>query len=110
MPTSKDYLNFVLEQLAALGDVSVRPMMGEYVLYYAGKVVGGIYDDRLLVKPTPSALALLREDDREIIYDLPYPGAKELLVPDVDDRERTCRLISAIAADLPAPKPKKKAP
>lgn len=110
MSTSKDYLNFVLEQLAALGDVSVRPMMGEYVLYHAGKVVGGIYDDRLLVKPTPSALRLLEESGREIAYDLPYPGAKELLVPDVDDRDLSCRLIRVIAADLPAPKPKKKAP
>ncbi len=107
MSTTKDYLNFVLEQLADLGDVSARPMMGEYVLYYAGKVVGGIYDDRLLVKPTPSALQLLRENGKEIFYDIPYPGAKELLVPDVDDRDLSCRLIRAIAADLPAPKPKK---
>ena len=108
MSTTKDYLNFVLEQLAELGDVSVRSMMGEYVLYHTGKVVGGIYDDRLLVKPTPSALQLLRESGKEVAYDLPYPGAKELLVPDIDDRELTCRLIRAIAADLPAPKPKSK--
>lgn len=106
MASTKDYLHFAMEQLADLGDVSVRPMMGEYVLYHAGKVVGGIYDDRLLVKPTPSALQLLRESGKEIAYDLPYPGTKELLVPDIDDQELTCRLIRAIAADLPAPKPK----
>ena len=107
MPTSKDYLNFILEQLTDLGDVSARPMMGEYVLYHAGKVVGGIYDDRLLIKPTPSALQLLQERGKEIVYDLPYPGAKEALVPDIDDRDLSCRLIRAIVADLPAPKPKK---
>ena len=106
MSSTKAYLNFVLEQLAELGDVSVRPMMGEYVLYHTGKVVGGIYDDRLLVKPTPSALQLLRESGKEVAYDIPYLGAKELLVPDIDDRELTCRLIRAIAADLPAPKKK----
>lgn len=108
MASTKEYLNYVLEQLAALGDISMRPMMGEYVLYYQEKVIGGIYDDRLLVKPTPSALQLLRESGKEVAYDLPYPGAKELLVPDIDDRELTCRLIRTIAADLPAPKPKSK--
>ena len=108
MSSTKAYLNFVLEQLAELGDVSVRPMMGEYVLYHAGKVVGGIYDDRLLVKPTPSALQLLRESGKEVAYDIPYPGAKKMLVPDIDDRETTCFLIRLIAADLPAPKRKAK--
>ena len=108
MASTKEYLNFVLEQLAALGDISMRPMMGEYVLYYQEKVIGGIYDDRLLVKPTPLALRFLEEGGKEIAYDLPYPGAKELLVPDIDDRELTCRLIRTIAADLPAPKPKSK--
>ena len=107
MASTKAYLNFVLEQLSDLGDVSARPMMGEYVLYHAGKVMGGIYDDRLLVKPTPSALQLLQECGKEIVYDLPYPGAKEALVPDIDDRELSCRLIRAIAADLPVPKQKK---
>lgn len=104
MASSKGYLQFVLEQLSALDDVSVRPMMGEYVLYHAGKVVGGIYDDRLLLKPTPSALALLKDAPT----DIPYDGAKEMLVADVDDAERTCRVIEAIAAELPAPKPKRK--
>ena len=107
MATTKEYLNFVLEQLSPLGDVSARPMMGEYVLYHTGKVVGGIYDDRLLVKQTPSAFNIMRESGRELATDIPYPGAKALLVPDIDDRELTCRLIRAIAADLPAPKPKK---
>lgn len=104
MASSKAFLAFVLEQLSALEDVSVRPMMGEYVLYQSGKVVGGIYDDRLLLKPTASALQLMPNAQR----DIPYPGAKELLVADVDDAELTCRVVRAIAADLPAPKGKRK--
>ena len=82
MPSSKEYLTFVLDQLSGLKDVSHRAMMGEYILYVRGRVVGGIYDDRLLVKPTPAALKLLPDAPRE----LPYPGAKEmLLVEDVDN-------------------------
>ncbi len=104
MASSKEFVQFVLEQLSALGDVSVRPMMGEYVLYCHDRVVGGIYDDRLLLKPTASALALMPDAGR----DIPYEGAKEMLVADVDDAERTCRAVEAIASDLPAPKPKKR--
>ena len=104
MASSWGFLQFVLEQLSALEDVSVRPMMGEYVLYCHGRVVGGIYDDRLLLKPTPSALALLGDAER----DIPYEGAKEMLVADVDDAALPCRAVEAIAADLPAPKPKRK--
>ncbi len=107
MPSQKSYLQFVLEQLSAVEGISARPMMGEYVIYCQSKVVGGIYDDRLLLKPTPSALRLLKENEKEIVMDLPYPGAKELLVADVDDRELICHLVNAIAADLPAPKKKK---
>ena len=104
MASSKEFVRFVLEQLSALGDVSVRPMMGEYVLYCHGKVVGGIYDDRLLLKPTASALALMQNVERDIQYE----GAKEMLTADVDNAELTCRVIETIASDLPAPKPKKR--
>lgn len=104
MASTKEFLQFVLEQLSSLEDVSVRPMMGEYVLYCCGKVVGGVYDDRLLLKPTKSALALMPHAQK----DLPYEGAKEMLVADVDNAELTCRTVAAIAADLPAPKPKRK--
>ena len=103
MASSKDFLAYVLEQLSALDSVSFKPMMGEYVIYYRGKVVGGIYDDRFLVKPTKSALELLPDAS----FELPYEGAKEMLAPDVDDRELLGRLIPAIAADLPEPKKKK---
>ena len=58
MASSKEYLHFILEQLSDLDDVSYRPMMGEHILYYRGKIIGGIYDDRLLVKKTRSALEL----------------------------------------------------
>ncbi len=108
MATEKEYLGFVLEQLSALEGVSVRPMMGEYVLYYRGMVVGGIYDDRLLLKPVPAALRLLRERGRETRKELPYPGAKEMLAADVDDAALCCELVAAVAADLPAGKTKRR--
>ena len=104
MASAKEYLDFILEQLAGLDGVAYRPMMGEYILYMNGKVVGGIYDDRLLVKPTASALAMLPEADRE----LPYEGAKEMLLVDrVDDREFLQALLTAMEGDLPQPRRKK---
>ena len=103
MSSSKDYLNFVLEQLSDLQGISYRAMMGEYVIYYQGKVIGGIYDDRFLVKPTKSAKELMPDASSEI----PYPGAKEMLLPDIDNRELLNRLIPAIAEELPFPKKKK---
>ena len=105
MPSSKAYLDFILDQLSGLRDVSFRAMMGEYIIYCQGKVVGGIYDDRFLVKPTKSALAMMPDADRE----LPYEGAKEmLLVDNVDNREFLTELLTAITDELPAPKPKKR--
>lgn len=98
MASSKGYLEFVLDQTAGLSGVRWRAMMGEYILYCRGKIVGGIYDDRLLVKPTAAARRLLPDAPRET----PYPGAKEmLLVEEVDDREFLCELLDAIAGDLP---------
>ena len=101
MASSKEYLNFVLDGCSGL---SARAMMGEYVLYYGGKVVGGIYDNRLLVKPTPSAVALMPEAPRE----LPYEGAKEmLLIEDIEDRELLKKLFEVMYEELPEPKKKK---
>lgn len=101
MASSKEYLNFVLDQCSAL---SARAMMGEYVLYYGGKVVGGIYDNRLLVKPTPSAVALMPEARRELTYE----GAKEmLLVEDIEDRDFLNKLFKSMYEELPEPKRKK---
>ena len=104
MASSKDYLEYVLDQLSSLDDISYRAMMGEYIIYYQGKIVGGIYDDRFLVKPTKSAIDLMPDASRE----LPYEGAKEmLLVEDIDDRDFLNELLNAIVYELPAPKKKK---
>ena len=107
MASTKEYLSFVLEQLSELEGSSCRPMMGEYILYCQGKVVGGVYDDRLLLKPTKTALRLMREAGLEVQMELPYDGAKEMLLADVDRRELLCRIVQAIADELPAPKKKK---
>ncbi len=103
MASSKEYLDFILEQLSGLDDISYRAMMGEYILYYRGKIVGGIYDDRFLVKPTKAAVTMMPDADTE----LPYDGAKEmLLVDDVDNRDFLRELLDAMYAELPAPKRK----
>lgn len=104
MASDKEYLEFILDQLSDLDDIGYRAMMGEYVIYYRGKIVGGIYDNRLLVKPTASAVAYMPTADRE----LPYDGAKEmLLVEDIDNREFLNGLFNAMYDDLPSPKKKK---
>ena len=103
MASSKEYLDFILDQLSGLDGVSYRAMMGEYILYFRGKIPGGIYDDRFLVKPVPAALALLPDAEREI----PYDGGKEmLLVDNVDDRFFLQELLEAMYDELPAPKKK----
>ena len=109
MASTKEYLAFVLDQLDGLEGVRTRPMMGEYVLYCGEKVVGGIYDDRLLLKPAKSAQRLMHEEGLEIRMELPYEGAKEMLVADVDRRELLCSIVRGIADDLPAPKKRKDA-
>ncbi len=105
MASSKEYLEFILDQLSGLDGITYRAMMGEYIIYYRGKAVGGIYDDRFLVKPVKAAVAMMPDAERE----LPYEGAKEmLLVDDVENREFLERLLEAMIDELPAPK--KKAP
>ena len=104
MASSKDYLEFILGQLCELEDLSYRAMMGEFILYYKGKIVGGIYDDRLLVKAVESAITYMPNAE----YELPYEGAKEmLLVDDVDNREYLAGLFEAMYDELPVPKPKR---
>lgn len=105
MATSKEYLHFVLDQFSGLGEVTHRAMMGEYVLYYRQKVIGGIYDNRVLVKPTPSAKALMPEAREEI----PYEGAKAMLMVErLEEPAFLQTLLEAMYAELPQPKPKKK--
>ena len=105
MASSKEYLHFILEQLSTLDDISYRSMMGEYILYYRGKIVGGIYDDRLLVKKTRSALECMPT----AVCDFPYEGAKEmLLVEEIDNKEFLTKLFEAMYKELPLPKPSRR--
>lgn len=104
MASSREYLEYVLDQLSGLNGVSYRAMMGEYLIYFQGKIVGGIYDDRLLVKPVSAAKRMLPNAP----FETPYDGAKEmLLVEDIDNRSLLCNLLDAIADELPDPKKKK---
>lgn len=105
MASRKEYLNYILEQLSGLDEITHRAMMGEFILYYRGKIVGGIYDDRLLVKPVKSAVAYMPAAR----YELPYEGAKEmLLVDEVDNKEFLTGLFNAMYDELPAPKAKRR--
>ena len=104
MASSKDYLDFILEQLSGLEEITYKAMMVEFIIYYRGKIVGGIYDDRFLVKPVKSAIELMPT----ATYELPYDGAKEmLLVNDVENKEFLGTLFDAMYDELPAPKKKK---
>ena len=104
MASSKEYLDYILEQLSGLEGITYKQMMGEYILYMKGRIFGGIYDDRFLVKPTKAAAGMMPEADRE----LPYEGAKEmLLVEDVEDRAFLASLLDAVYAELPEPKKRK---
>ena len=104
MASSKGYLDYVLEQLSEAEGITWRGMMGEYMLYVHGRVFGGIYDDRLLVKPTPSALRMMPDAPRE----LPYEGAKEMLaVTEIEDREFLAALVEAMYGELPTPRRRK---
>lgn len=96
MASSKEYFEFVKEQLGGLEGVSYRAMMGEYIIYYNRKIVGGIYDDRFLLKPTPSAKKFMPAAPEE----LPYEGAKPMLLADIDDKRLLYKLIPAIAEEL----------
>ena len=105
MASSKEYLEFVLEQLAELDEITYRVMMGEYIIYYRGKIVGGIYDNRLLVKPVKAAISCLPDAP----YEFPYDGAKPMLrVTKIDDAALLQKLLRAMYDELPAPKSKKK--
>ena len=100
MASSREYLEFVLDQLSALNGISYKAMMGEFILYYQGRIIGGIYDDRLLVKPTKTAKQMMPDAP----YEIPYEGAKEMiLVEDIDNREFLRSLLEAMADELPVP-------
>lgn len=103
MATSRDYLQFILEQLSDLEEITYRPMMGEYIIYYRGKIIGGIYDNRLLVKPVKAAIDYMPQ----AVYELPYDGAKEmLLVQEIENKDFLTGLFKAMYDELPVPKKK----
>ncbi|MBR3155994.1 MAG: TfoX/Sxy family protein [Methanobrevibacter sp.] len=105
MSSTKDYLEYILEQLSFLDEITYRSMMGEYIIYYRGKIIGGIYDDRFLVKPVKSAKEMMPNARME----LPYEGAKEmLLVDDVENKKFLKELLEAMYDELPAPKKRRK--
>ena len=104
MATSKDFLDYLKEQLSGLDEVTFRPMMGEYLIYFRGRLVGDICDDRLLIKPVPTAVEMMPDAEMQP----PYDGAKDMLVADVDNGEFLKELFVAIYDELPQPKPKKK--
>ena len=104
MASSREYLDFILEQLSGVDGIAYRQMMGEYILYMHGRIIGGIYDDRFLVKPTKSAKSMMPDAAPEI----PYEGAKAmLLVDNVDNRDFLEKLLTVMFDELPAPKRKK---
>jgi len=103
MSSTDQYLEFVLDLLGELDDVAHHKMMGEYVLYYRSKVVGGIYDARFLLKVTPASERLLPEAPRAI----PYEGAKEMLLVEIEDRDTLHDVVEAMWEELPAPKKRK---
>ena len=105
MPSSKDYLQFIAEQLSDLEEITYRAMMGEYIIYYRGKIIGGIYDNRLLVKPVKAAADYMPKT----VYEQPYDGAKEmLLVEEIENKEFLTGLFKAMYDELPTLKPKRK--
>ena len=104
MASSKNYLDYILEQLSKLEEITYKAMMGEYIIYYRGKIVGGVYDNRFLVKPVNAAKSMMPEAELE----LPYEGAKEmLLVDNIDNKEFLKELLEGMYDELPAPKKKK---
>ncbi len=104
MASGRNYLDFILEQLSELDEITYKPMMGEFILYYRGKIFGGIYDDRFLVKPVAAARRLMPEAEMQE----PYEGAKGMLaVDDVDSRAFLKELVEAMYEELPSPKRKK---
>ena len=104
MASSKEYLDYILEQLSELDEITYKAMMGEYIIFYRGKIVGGVYDDRFLVKPVNAAKNMMPEAEME----LPYEGAKEMLLADnIENKEFLRELLEGMYDELPAPKKKK---
>ena len=105
MASSREYLNFIKEQLSELEEITFRQMMGEYIIYYRGKIAAYICDDRLLAKPVPSAAKMMPDAP----YEPPYDGAKDMiLVENVDDKDFLTKLFRAIYDELQEPRKRRK--
>ena len=105
MASGKETLRYILDQLSDVEGISSRPMMGEYLLYVRGRLFGGVYDDRLLVKPVPAAVSWVEKAGKAVLYELPYEDVRKLLlIEDVDDRAFLCGLAEAMYEELPVPK------
>ncbi len=104
MSTSKEYLNYVLDLLSELDEITYRAMMGEYIIYYRGRIAGGIYNNRLLIKPVETAKKLMPEAS----FEIPYKGAKEMILIEEENKTVLRELFEAIYEELPVPKPRKK--
>ena len=103
MATNKAYVEYIMEKLKAIGDFSYRPMMGEYVVYYKGKVIGGLYDNNFLLKTTKAAETFLEN----ISLEVPYSGAKPMIMIDIEENKNLKDLFEAMYLELPEPKKKK---
>lgn len=102
MASSAEYLEYVLDLLADVPEISTRKMMGEYLLYSSGKLFGGVYDDRFLVKDTPVTRAALSTSE------IPYDGASEMMLVDIEDRDSVAELVLRMLPELPEPKRRRK--
>ena len=102
MASSAEYLEYVLDLLADVPKVTTRKMMGEYLLYSSGKLFGGVYDDRFLVKDTESSRAVLSASE------IPYDGASEMMLVDIEDHDAVADLVIRMLPELPEPKRRRK--
>ena len=101
MASSPEYLAYVLDLLREVPHVTSRKMMGEYLLYAEGRLFGGIYDDRFLVKDTPATRAILPDTQ------IPYEGAAPMRLVDMESADGVAELISTMLPELPVPAPKR---
>ena len=105
MASTKDFLEFVMGQLSILSDITYRAMMGEFIIYYRGKIIGGIYDNRLLVKPNKAVLKIIPHAKME----MPYPGGRPMImIPDIENPELLEQVFNALYAELPDAKHKRR--
>lgn len=102
MASSPEYLEYVLDLLADIEDISMRKMMGEYLVYASGKLIGGVYDDRFLLKSTAASRAALAT------VEIPYEGASEMMLVDIEGKTAIATLVAEMLPELPEPKKRRR--